>query len=445
MAERTDRHRTRVLLLSIPLGLGLLLADASLASAQQRPRNIMEMLFGPPSGARQQQTRPAEQTRRPQARQGRQQAQQPRRGNRGQAQSRRQAAPSPAVAAAPAPAAVEKAENARDVLVVGDFMAASLARGLTETTAQNRDVRIVARTEGSSGLVRNDYYDWSAQLPQMMEEIEPDLVVVMLGSNDRQALRIDGTSQPVRSDPWVAEYGNRTNALAQIVGERDVPLIWVGMPAFQANRMTEDMVFLNDLYKRASASVEGDYIDIWNGFVDSSGAFITSGPDADGQQVRLRNSDGITMTSAGAAKLAYYVEKPIVSKLGLSVDDLLVSLAPQQMPEGDLPVLRRSPDSVRTEPVAMNDPGFDGSDALLGGSESRNDGAPSPRDQLVLAGTPPLAAPGRADSFSWSGKGPAVSPVTHDNAIVFRGSTSLDALRAAPDEPTPAVTPASPQ
>lgn len=422
MAARTDK--SRILFLSIPLGLGLVVAAPLPADAQERPRNIMEMLFGAP----QQRAQPQPQVRRQQAQPQRQRAQQPRRSNRNQAQQRRPSGAAPAAARAPVAAAVEKAENARDVLVVGDFMAASLARGLTESLSQNRDVRIVARTEGSSGLVRNDYYDWLAQLPAIIEETDPDLVVVMLGSNDRQAIRVNGTSEPVRSDPWTAEYTRRTNALASLVGDEDLRLVWVGMPSFQPNRMTEDMVFLNDLYKRASAGAEGEFIDIWNGFVDASGAFITSGPDPDGQQVRLRNSDGITMTTAGAAKLAYYAEKPIISKLGLSVDDMLVSLAPQQMPEGDLPIVRRSPDSVRTEPVAMNDPGFDGSDALLGASDATAAGGPSPRDRLVLAGTPSMAAPGRADSFNWSGKGPAVSPVTHDNAIVSRGSTTIDAL-----------------
>lgn len=425
MAGRTHTRRGRILLLTVPLSLGLVAADLAPAQAQQRPRNIMEMLFGPPVVQQQ------PQVRRQQAQPQRQQAR-PRQGNRQrQAQPRRQSAPAPAAAAAaPAVEAVEKAENARDVLVVGDFMAASLTRGLTETFAQNRDIRIVGRPEGSSGLVRADYYDWLSQLPKLIDEVEPDLVVVMLGANDRQAIRVGGASEPVRSDAWTAEYSRRAEALADIVETRDLPLIWVGMPAFQANRMTEDMVFLNDLYRRAAASAEGEFIDIWNGFVDSSGAFIISGPDPAGQPARLRNSDGITMTAAGAAKLAYYVEKPIVSRLGLSVDDMLVSLATQQIGQGELPAVRRSPDSVRTEPIAMNDPGFDGADTLLGGGNTVQDQGPSPRERLVLSGIVQPPAPGRADSFNWSGRGPAVSPATHENAIMVRGSTSLDALRA---------------
>lgn len=442
MTGRTGR--TRVLFLAVPLGLGLVVADAAPADAQQRPRNLMEMLFGAP----QQRAQPQQQIRRQQAQPQRQRAGQPRRGNRQQAQPRRSSSASRAAAApaaaVPAVVAVEKSENARDVLVVGDFMAASLARGLTDALAENRDVRIVARTEGSSGLVRDDYYDWPTRLPALIEETDPELVVVMLGSNDRQAIRVGGASQPVRSDAWTAEYTRRVGAMAALVEDRELPLVWVGMPAFQANRMTEDMVFFNDLYERAATGANAEFVDIWNGFVDSSGAFITSGPDPDGQPARLRNSDGITMAPAGAAKLAYYAERPIMSRLGLSVDDMLMNLAPQQLPEGDLPVARRLPDSDRMAPVALNDPRLDGADALLGGTRAAAGASgPSPREQLVLAGAPPAAAPGRADSFSWGSRGPAVSPLTHDNAIVSRGSTSLEALRARPAETPPAGEPAA--
>src|SRR5690606_10520623 len=71
-------------------------------------------------------------------------------------------------AAAPARAEPEKLENARVVLVIGDFTAGGLAEGLTEAFAEAPGVKIVQRANGSSGLVRDDYYDWFAELPKML-------------------------------------------------------------------------------------------------------------------------------------------------------------------------------------------------------------------------------------------------------------------------------------
>ncbi len=54
---------------------------------------------------------------------------------------------------------VEKAPDARTVLVIGDFMASGLAEGLETVFAENPAIRIADRAKGSSGLVRDDFYD----------------------------------------------------------------------------------------------------------------------------------------------------------------------------------------------------------------------------------------------------------------------------------------------
>src|SRR5262249_29947792 len=53
------------------------------------------------------------------------------------------------------------------------------------------------------------------------------------------------------------------------------------------------------------------YIDVWDGFVDESGRFTLHGPDFEGQTRRLRVSDGVYFTKAGARKLAHYVEREV--------------------------------------------------------------------------------------------------------------------------------------
>lgn len=446
MAERTAPRLRRALILSVPL-TALLAADLFVAApvlAQDRPRNVLEMLFGPPAGQaeprQRRQAAPPPETR---SREIRRQRQQPRRSASQPSRSNRQSsgrATRPAAVAPPAPVVVEKSENARDVLVVGDFLAGSLARGLTDSLAGNRDVEIVARANGSSGLVRQDYYDWIEEMPGLVRETEADIVVVMLGSNDRQAIG----SNAVRSEEWTRLYTERTMALAEAVKEAGIPLVWVGTPAFQSPRMSEDMVFFNDLYKRAAGTFGGEFVDIWGGFTDAAGAYTASGPDPAGQPARLRNSDGITMAAAGTAKLAYYAEKPVLRALGLSVDDLLVSLAPQQLPQSDLPTVT-TPDVavaaiVETKPVSLTDPSLDGGDQLLGGAPVPSTPSESPRDRLVLSGLPAQAMDGRADAFNWTGKGAAVSPATQNGAIVSRGSIRLEDLQNGAPAPAAADT-----
>ncbi len=192
------------------------------------------------------------------------------------------------------------------------------------------------------------------------------------------------------------------------------------------------MVYFNDLYRTAALQAGGEFVDVWGGFTDANGAFTASGPDMAGQTARLRNSDGITLTAAGTDKLAYFVEKPVTRILGLSVDDLVASLGAQQLSAADIPSAGDLASATTTPPVSFSDPSLDGGDRLLGGgpattAEAATDA--SPRAKLVVAGAPHDPTEGRADQFNWTGRGAAVSPATRDNAIVFRGSTTLDEIR----------------
>ncbi|MBB3952174.1 SGNH/GDSL hydrolase family protein [Aureimonas jatrophae] len=411
------------------------------ADAQQR-RTLMDMLFGrdaPQADPRGSQAAPGRRAApRPRAvRKKRRDAVAAPKSGTGRRNAATAAAGAAGGAAAVAAAAepVEKSQTARNVLVIGDFMAGSLAKGLEDAVSGNREIRIIAKANGSSGLVRDDHYDWPASVAALIDETKASAVVVMVGANDRQGLRDAGETVPLRSKEWSALYTARAAALAEAVKSRNVPLIWVGMPAFQSERATEDMVYLNDLFRAAALKVGGEFVDVWGGFVSADGTYTTSGPDTAGQTVRLRNSDGITMTPAGQDKLAYYVEKPITKVLGLSVDDLVATLGAQQLGAGDLPTVGGTSQAalaVSTPPVSLSDPRLDGGEHLLGSEAAtagpqRNGG--SPRDALVVNGGAIAAAEGRADNFSWTGRGTAVSPQTRGNAIVARGSISLEELR----------------
>ena len=152
----------------------------------------------------------------------------------------RKAAPA-APAAPPAPPPVEKLADAETVLVIGDFLAGGLADGFEEAFTDSPGVRVVDASSGSSGLVRDDYYDWPATLPGLIEEHEPRVVAIQLGANDGQPLSVNGRVLPERSDEWTATYAERAERLAAIVEGSGAELVWVGAPAFRSRAMTADV------------------------------------------------------------------------------------------------------------------------------------------------------------------------------------------------------------
>jgi hypothetical protein len=91
----------------------------------------------------------------------------------------------------------EKRDNAsvpeRNVLVLGDGMADWLALGLEDAYTEQPDMGVIRKAKNTSGLIKyqpkGDPADWAAAAKGILATEKPDAIVVMLGLNDRVALR----------------------------------------------------------------------------------------------------------------------------------------------------------------------------------------------------------------------------------------------------------------
>ncbi len=377
------------LLLLLALLVSLPDSVISRAEAQERRRTLFDMLFG----------RERERV------DDRQPFSEPSIRDRGQPRSAPQRKRQPAAAAAnpdttqKTAGTAEKAPDAKTVLVIGDFIAMGLGDGLKEAFAEAPDIAVETRANSASGLVRDDYYNWPEKLAVALDEVKPNAIVIAIGANDRQQMRLaDGNREKFRTDAWLAEYKRRVGDFAAAARRTGTPLIWVGMPPFQSPGMMADMASFNTLYREATEKAKGQFIDIWDGFVDADGKFMVTGPDVNGQQVRLRGSDGINMTRAGKRKMAFYVEKDIRRLLGGAVEAGL----PQTTVSAPLdlkPTLAVPSEIVRTPPIALTDPALDGGDTLLGAGPTPAVAEKSPLAKLLDGGETGDAPSGRVDDF----------------------------------------------
>src|SRR5260370_28830781 len=93
---------------------------------------------------------------------------------------------------APPPAKHETVPE-RNVLVLGDGMADWLAYGLEDAYAEQPDMGVIRRHKTVSGLIKyqpkGDPADWAAAAKGTLATAEPDAIVIMLGLNDRVAMR----------------------------------------------------------------------------------------------------------------------------------------------------------------------------------------------------------------------------------------------------------------
>jgi uncharacterized protein len=93
---------------------------------------------------------------------------------------------------APAPAKRDT-QPERNVLVLGDAMADWLAYGLEDAYTEQPDMGVIRKHKTVSGLIKyqpkGDPADWAAAARGILATEKPDAIVVMLGLNDRAAIR----------------------------------------------------------------------------------------------------------------------------------------------------------------------------------------------------------------------------------------------------------------
>ncbi len=326
--------------------------------------------------------------------------------------------------------------------VVGDALALLLGDGLDEAFEDTPQIGVLHKGKENSGLVRKDYYDWLKAAQEIANaEKRPQMVTIMIGTNDRQALVDNGRSLEPFSPRWREIYAARVDALIQIFKDKDIPVVWVGLPVMKNERYSADMAQLNDIYRAGAAKAGIPFVDLWDIFADDHGRYGAYGPDVNGQNVKLRSVDGVHFTEAGARKLAHFVEgevKRLFEARQQPADEQKDAPLPHS-PEAPLepasassspapaPVVFRATE-VEAPPAAPRLPedrpaigpvqpltGAATADETLARREKRKsaDKANSPAravaEHVFVDGGAQPARPGRADDFSWPAK-----PATED-------------------------------
>lgn len=318
----------------------------------------------------------------------------------GRNKPRQNAAAAAAVAAPDAALALEKAPDAKTVLVIGDFMAGGLAEGLTAAFESEPGVRVVDKSVGNSGFVRDDVFNWPISATALVGEAKPAVIAVMIGANDRQQMAVDGKREAIQSPQWSAEYDRRVSQFTTALKTSNIPVVWVGLPPFKQPTMSAGILAFNDLYEKKAQAISGQFVDIWDGFLDEQGLFTINGFDHTGQPAKLRSSDGINLTAAGRRKAAFFAEKPIRIALGALPQPatLAPALGPFALP-GPIRPASAMPENITTlPPISLFDPAFDGSTELLGATAAPAAGADRmPGAALYLKGEMPKPQPGRID------------------------------------------------
>jgi hypothetical protein len=156
----------------------------------------------------------------------------------------------------------------------------------------------------STGLVRDDFFDWPAYARQLARERDPEAVSFMIGGNDAQNMSVGGRVLEAGSGEWAAEYQRRAQSVMRAFADGHRKVYWIGMPIARSERHTRVFRVANDAVRKAAAGVPGvEFVDIWAMFAPN-GRYQDSFANENGTVERMRSSDGIHLSVAGSAYLA---------------------------------------------------------------------------------------------------------------------------------------------
>lgn len=193
------------------------------------------------------------------------------------------------------------------ILVVGDALAGGLGGGLQRMTAEREDVEISVRANEASGIARPEVYDWAKTLPKIFASRQYDAVVVLIGANDRQAIRAGDLRHEFNSPEWLAAYRQRLGGILGTLLVSGSRIYWVSLPPMADAKYEEAMRIVLDLQRKEVEARGGIFIDIRPAFTTADGAFTAMGPDETGEVKKLRSSDGIGFFKRGNNRMAQLV------------------------------------------------------------------------------------------------------------------------------------------
>ncbi len=145
----------------------------------------------------------------------------------------------------------------------------------------------------SSGLWRDDFFDWPAYIQSEMAMYDPDVAVFMVGAND---------ANQVSSDEG---YAARVGRVMDLMYREGRVVVWMGQPCMGNESLAATVPAVNRIFQEQAASRSWVvYVDTWALTSWSDGSYSQYLPDETGAEAMIRYADGIHFTGAGGRRLA---------------------------------------------------------------------------------------------------------------------------------------------
>ena len=194
------------------------------------------------------------------------------------------------------------------VYVAGDSQAFYPGHALTRV-ADGSLIDVTVDSRHSTGLARPDVFNWPAELLDIADEHDPELAVLFIGGNDWQPMQTpQGELLRPGTDEWRSEWIWRLEVAFAALAAPHRHFVLVSPAPAGPEPFRTGHSQINELSRMATLSrSDVTLVDIWELFGGDEPYSDRVSPLSGGDQVRVRQQDGIHLNRTGAKWVAEMV------------------------------------------------------------------------------------------------------------------------------------------
>lgn len=193
------------------------------------------------------------------------------------------------------------------VLFFGDRMMQSITPYAQKWLESEYQIDSVDFSQPDMGLASPDFANYLKQLELTLEQDKNvKLVVILLGLNDARDLQLENLT--FKTNAWESEYASRIQKIVQAAHNRDVKVMWLGIPHMKDVVLNEQMDYLDQLFAKELTSKQASVLWLKTSDLLSDGQqTYQDSMVLDGETVQIRTANGIDLTERGQQFMADYI------------------------------------------------------------------------------------------------------------------------------------------
>ncbi len=203
--------------------------------------------------------------------------------------------------------------------VAGDSLVITPGFAIVRAAGSSPVIESVGGVDGrvATGLTRPDVYNWFDAIRREVKELKPRAVVLSFGGNDDKAYMTglpDGVSiDAFGGSVWRREYARRVGGLMDMINRAGALVVWIGLPQTRSAEQTQRFDVVNAVVQKEARKREGRavFVETYTMFAGDYGGFTEYLPNASGNPVKVRASDGVHFEREGGDIIAREVLKAL--------------------------------------------------------------------------------------------------------------------------------------